>query len=80
MAIFLAAMSLGYSLWVYYALSVYLANRFLGTHFHTNWDLLTRRLGVDWLGAIVGAAVLVAWDVYGWGNRRRLSGRALAAA
>jgi hypothetical protein len=79
-AIFLAAMSLGYSVGVYYALDIHFANHSLGAHFHTSWDLLTRRLVVDWLGAIVGAAVLVAWDVYGWGNRRRLPGRALAAA
>ncbi|HKN93574.1 MAG TPA: hypothetical protein VJU60_04505 [Thermoleophilaceae bacterium] len=79
-AVFLAAMSLGYSVGVYYALYIYGANAVLGASFPVGWNLLTLHLALDWLGAMLGAGVLVAWDIYGWANRRRLSPTTLSRA
>jgi hypothetical protein len=78
-AVVLAAASLGYSVGVYYALYIYVANHVLGASFRTSWNLLTLHLALDCVGAVAGATVLVAWDIYGWANRRRLSPRVLAA-
>lgn len=71
-AIALAATALGYSVGVVYALYIYFADTVLGAGFRTSWDILTAHLALDFAGALAGAAVLLAWDVYGWGNRRRL--------
>jgi len=79
-AVFLAAMSLGYSVGVYYGLYIYVANSALGASFRAGWNLLTLHLALDWLGAMLGAGVLVAWDIYGWANRRRLSPSTLSRA
>lgn len=71
-ALFIAAMCLGFCAGIYYEQYVWLANHYLGEDIFTNWGGLTRRLGLDWLGAAAGAALLVAWDAYGWGTRRRI--------
>jgi hypothetical protein len=78
-AIFLAAMCLGYCASVYSAHYIYFANHVLGASFAASWDGLTRNLAFGWLGAIAGGLLLVLWDVYGWGTRRRLPARVLTA-
>lgn len=72
-ALFLAATCLGFSAGIYYELYVWLANHALGADISTSWDGLTRRLALDWVGSASGAALLLAWDAFGWGTRRRAS-------
>jgi hypothetical protein len=72
-AVFIAALCLGFCTGIYYELYVWLANRYLGGEIAVGWDGLTRRLTLGWLGSAAGAAMLLAWDAYGWGTRRRRS-------
>jgi hypothetical protein len=72
-ALFIAAMCLGFCAGIYYEQYVWLANHYLGADVPTSWGALTRRLGLDWLGAAAGGALLVVWDAYGWGTRRRIA-------
>lgn len=79
-AIFITAMCLGFCSGVYYELYVWFANHALGANFATSWDRLTVRLGLDWLGGAAAGVLLVAWDVWGWGARRRLEPATLSGA
>lgn len=71
-AILIAATCLGYCAGIYYELYVWLANHHLGADIGVSWDGLTKRLALDWLGSVAGAATLLAWDAFGWGTRRRV--------
>lgn len=79
-AICLAATCLGFSSGVLYELYVWLANHALGASYPAGWGHLTLALAFDFAGALAGAAVMVAWDFYGWGALRRLPPQRLASA
>jgi hypothetical protein len=71
-ALFVAAMCLGFCAGIYYEEYVWLANHNLGATIPVGWNTLIRRLALDWAGSIAGGAALLAWDVYGWGTRQRV--------
>lgn len=70
-ALSIAAVCLGFCAGVYYEQYVWLANHYLGADIPATWNGLTRRLALDLVGSAAGAALLVVWDAYGWGTRRR---------
>lgn len=76
-AILIAAMCLGMAAGTYYALYIWVANRILGAAFPVDWDRLTGELGLAWVGGVVAGLLLIVWDAYGWGSRRRLPARTL---
>ena len=57
---------------IYYELYVWLADQ-CSAATSLGWDGLTRRLALGWVGSASGAALLLAWDAFGWGTRRRAS-------
>jgi hypothetical protein len=79
-AVFLVAMCLGLASGVVYELYLWFANHALDAHYAASWARLTHRTALDWAGGGAAGVVLVIWDVYGWGTRRRLSGRRLHPA
>jgi hypothetical protein len=57
-----------------YEMYEYFADHVLGAHLHVDYGDTIADLLDDGLGALLGGALLVVWDVYGWGTRRRVPG------
>ncbi|MGA8217338.1 MAG: hypothetical protein WB771_02140 [Solirubrobacterales bacterium] len=70
-AIGLIAFSFGFSAGIVYELYLYVATHVLGASFGVDYGVLITQLGLDAAGALLGAALLVLWDGYGWAVRRR---------
>lgn len=70
-ALFVAAMCLGFCCGIYYEEYVWLANHYLGANMPTSWTGVIRRLALDWAGSCAGAVALILWDFCGLGSVRR---------
>ncbi len=71
LAIALTGFSFGFSAGIFYEIYVWVANRLLNAQIHVTYDTLIRRLALDAIGALLGAALLVIWDALGWGSETR---------
>ncbi len=54
-----------------YELYEWFANHYLGAQLHVGYADSIGDLTDDMLGALMGGALILAWDSYGWGTRRR---------
>jgi len=72
-AIAIVGFALGFCAGVLFELYLYLVDHAFGTQLGPPYSALIGRLAVDAGGALGGAALLVAWDSFGWGSRRRLA-------
>lgn len=73
-ALFVAAMCLGFCAGTYYEQYVWLANHYLGATITTSWTGVARRLTLDWGGSAIGALLLVVWDAKSLGRRHEQTG------
>lgn len=69
-AIGMTATAFGFSVGIFYEIYVFVADHVLGADFAVSYDVLIGRLGLDFVGALGGAALMVVWASFGWGTRR----------
>jgi hypothetical protein len=72
--IFVVTLALGLAVGAVWEIGEYTSDRFFGTHLAKGERDTATDLMVDGGGALAGAALLVAWAVYGWGSVRRIPG------
>ena len=70
LAIAITATCFGFAAGIAYEQYVFVADHVLGASFDVTYDQLIGRLGLDFVGALGGAAVMVVWSAFGWGTRR----------
>ncbi len=56
-----------------YEIYEWLANHVLGAHLHVSYGDTISDLADDAAGALAGGALILVWDSYGWGTRRRVA-------
>lgn len=71
-AIAVTGFAMGFCAGIFFELYLYAVDHVFGTDLGPPYGALVGRLAVDAAGALGGAALLVAWDSFGWGTRRRL--------
>lgn len=71
--IVLIAFTLGFSVGGLYELYEWFAVRVLGGNLQVGYGDTIGDLADDALGAICGGLLLLVWDAYGWGTRRRVA-------
>lgn len=69
-AVSLVATSLGFSVGVVYEVVIFVADHVFAAGFAVTYSRLIAHLGLDFVGACGGAALMVVWSVFGWGTRR----------
>lgn len=69
-AVALTVFSLGFSVGILYELYVYFADHALSASIPASYPTLIRRLALDVLGALAGAALVVSWGAANWPMRR----------
>jgi uncharacterized membrane protein YjdF len=72
--IVLIAFTLGFSVGGLYEMYEWFAVNVLGGHLQVGYGDTIGDLTDDALGAISGGVLLLIWDTYGWGTRRRVPG------
>jgi len=72
--IFLVTLALGLAIGAVWEVIEWSSDRFLGSQLSLSNDDTVGDLIADGSGALLGAALLVAWTVYGWGSVRRIPG------
>ena len=70
--IVLIAFTLGLSVGALYEMYEWFADHVLGGHLRVGYGDTIGDLTDDALGAVSGGMLLLVWDTYGWGTRRRL--------
>lgn len=74
MGIFVVTLALGLAIGAIWEVIEWSSDRFLGSQLSLSNDDTVGDLIADGSGALLGAALLVAWTVYGWGSVRRIPG------
>ncbi len=64
-ALGLSVFAFGFSIGILYEIYAYLANHLLDASIAAGYDVLIGRLALDALGALIGAALVVAWGAVG---------------
>ncbi len=72
--IFVVTLALGLAIGAIWEVIEWSSDRFLGSQLSLSNDDTVGDLIADGSGALLGAALLVAWTVYGWGSVRRIPG------
>ena len=72
--VFVVTLALGLAVGAVWEMAEYTSDHFLGTMLAKGERDTATDLMVDGLGAAAGAALLVAWAIYGWGSVRRIPG------
>ena len=72
LAIVLVSFSLGMTVGALYEMYEYFAHEVLGADLHVTYGDTIGDLVDDAAGSLLGGALLVIWDFYGWGTRRRV--------
>jgi len=72
--VFVVTLALGLAVGAVWEMAEYTSDHFLGTHLARSERDTATDLMVDGAGATAGAALLVAWALYGWGSVRRVPG------
>jgi len=70
----LVAFSLGMTVGAIHEMYEYFARDVLSANLHVSYGDTIGDLADDAAGSALGGALLVLWDVYGWGTRRRVPG------
>jgi hypothetical protein len=70
--IVLVAFSLGMTVGAVYEMYEYVAIHVLGAGLHVSYGDTIADLLDDAAGSLLGGALLVVWDFYGWGTKRRV--------
>jgi uncharacterized membrane protein len=68
--ILLTGFCFGFCAGIFYELYVFVAQRLLDAGFAVDYPTFIARLALDALGAVIGAVLLVSWDVAGWSTKR----------
>ena len=72
--VFVITLALGLAVGAVWEIAEFTSDTFLGTNLATSEQDTATDLMVDGCGAAAGAALLVAWAVYGWASVRRIPG------
>jgi hypothetical protein len=72
--VFVVTVALGLAVGAVWEMAEFTFDHFLGTNLAKSERDTATDLMVDGLGAVAGAALLVAWATYGWGSVRRVPG------
>jgi hypothetical protein len=72
--VFVVTLALGLAVGAVWEMAEYTSDHFLGTKLAKSERDTATDLMVDGAGAAAGAALLVAWAIYGWGSVRRVPG------
>lgn len=72
--VFVVTVALGLAVGAVSEMAEFAFDHFLGTNLAKSERDTATDLMVDGLGAVAGAALLVAWATYGWGSVRRVPG------
>jgi hypothetical protein len=72
--VFVVTLALGLAVGAVWEMAEYSSDHYLGTHLAKSERDTATDLMVDGAGAAAGAALLVAWAIYGWGSVRRIPG------
>jgi hypothetical protein len=72
--VFVVTLALGLAVGAVWEMAEYSSDHFLGTKLAKSERDTATDLMVDGTGAAAGAALLVAWAIYGWGSVRRVPG------
>jgi hypothetical protein len=75
LGVFVVTLALGLAVGAVWEMAEYTSDHFLGTHLAKSERDTATDLMVDGAGATAGAALLVAWALYGWGSVRRVPGQ-----
>jgi hypothetical protein len=78
--ILLVTFSMGVTLGAGYEVYEYVVDHVLGAHLEIGYGDTIADLVDDAAGAFAGGLLIVIWDTYGWGTRRRLSARRMEGA
>jgi uncharacterized membrane protein YjdF len=72
--IFVVTLALGLAIGAVWEIAEYFSDRVLGSQLSLGNADTVGDLLADGLGAVLGAALLVAWSAFGWGSVRRVPG------
>jgi hypothetical protein len=72
--VFVVTLALGLAVGAVWEMCEYTSDHFFGTRLSPTKQDTATDLMVDGVGALLGAALLVAWSAYGWGSVRRIPG------
>jgi hypothetical protein len=75
LGILLVTFSMGLTLGVGYEVYEYAVDTWLGGHLEVGYGDTIGDLADDAAGAATGGLLVILWDTYGWGTRRRIPGQ-----